>query len=607
MCQDKRGKLQYVGTLLTCVLLSAWSSVYKCFADADGIVMSALAFITIAGISLALCKRKSLPALERVDVLFLLWMAYRWARMTGPLNFGTMSEDVLCIGIWTYSRMVSVHGSRKYLEWGICLSAAVQVIVVLLQWSGHMLSLHPDFDVTGTFGNPGPLGVSLAMAMAIMMPRMVDKVRNIWHSAPIQEGRLESLPQSNKSERSSMVELINAMLSLFLLLLIFSLFLSDSRAAWLSVIVTVCCMMALDWLKGRTGRICLTMLPLVATVLACVLYFHRPSSADARLQIWKNVTTASFLSPVLGQGYGSFQSTYMDFQSVQLARQPEPDQWNADDVLAPYNEPLGYLYELGLVGVLLFLAFMVSAMERLYVMYRKERASGLFVLVAYLTFSLFSYPSTISCLHVLVVACTASGLGQWKECHSKGLAPLVPVCSVATAVLALFCLCLVPMRIHIQSAFNRLMYSDERDAGMLMYGPPMWLVQHDPHLLSQYTHVLLLCGDSEKAIPMLERQTGYVNTSRLQMDLATAYEDAGDIGLALMHYRKAQVLRPGLIEPVYAQFSIYKASNRNKALSLARECVRIQPKVNNPKTEAMKAEARKYIARSARFPARKDK
>lgn len=223
--------------------------------------MSALAFITIAGISLDLCKRKSLPTLERADVLFLLWMAYRWARMTGPLNFGTMSEDVLCIGIWTYFRMVSVRGSRKYLEWGICLSAAVQVIVVLLQWSGHMLSLHPDFDVTG----------------------------------------------------------------------------------------------------------------------------------------------------------------------------------------------------------------------------------------------------------------------------------------------------------------------------------------------------------SEKAIPMLERQTGYVNTSRLQMDLATAYEDAMNMDKALMHYRKAQVMRPGLIEPVYAQFSIYKASNRNKALSLARECVRIQPKVNNPKTEAMKAEARKYIARSARFPARKDK
>lgn len=77
--------------------------------------------------------------------------------MTGPLNFGTLSEDVLCIGIWMYFRMMPVPASRKSLEWAVCLSVVVQVIVVLLQWSGHLPSRHPDFDVTGTFGNPGHL------------------------------------------------------------------------------------------------------------------------------------------------------------------------------------------------------------------------------------------------------------------------------------------------------------------------------------------------------------------------------------------------------------------------------------------------------------------
>ena len=148
------------------------------------------------------------------------------------------------------------------------------------------------------------------------------------------------------------------------------------------------------------------------------------------------------------------------------------------------------------------------------------------------------------------------------------------------------------------------MYTDEQDAGFPKSGLPLWLVEHDPHLLSQYAHMLLLSGDYDKAIPMLERQTGYVNSSRLQMDLARAYEEAGNVDKALLHYCKAHVLRPGLIEPVYAQFCIYRDSNRNKALSLARECISIRPKVKNPKTEAMKADARKFIARNARFPAR---
>lgn len=383
MCQEKRCKLQSVALLLICILLSAWSLVYKCFADADGIVTGALAFMVFAWISNSLYKRKALPSLERKDMLFLLWMAYRWIRMTGPLNFGTLSEDVLCIGIWMYFRMMPVPASRKSLEWAVCLSVVVQVIVVLLQWSGHLPSRHPDFDVTGTFGNPGPLGISLAMAMTLVMPGMVGSGRKV------DVGKL-----------------------IILVLLGFALFLSGSRAAWLSVVIAVCCQMALSSLKGRVRQICLTALPLAAVGLACLLYFYRPASADARLQIWKNVAAASASSPILGQGYGSFQSTYMDFQSAQLASQSKAQQWKADDVLAPYSEPLGYLYELGLVGVLLFLAFVICAMKRLYAMYRKERTGGLFVLVAYLTFSLFSYPSSISCLYVQVVACVASSLGQ---------------------------------------------------------------------------------------------------------------------------------------------------------------------------------------------------
>ena len=397
MCQEKRCKLQSVALLLICILLSVWSLVYKCFADADGIVTGALAFIAFAWISIALYKSKALPSLERIDMLFMLWMVYRWTRMTGPLNFGTLSEDVLCIGVWMYFRMMPVPASWKCLEWMVCLSAAMQVIVVLLQWSGRLPSHHPDFDVTGTFGNPGPLGISLAMAMTIVMPKMVGSGRNV-------------------DVRKLIV----------LVLLGFALFLSDSRAAWLSVVVAVCCLMVLDRLQGRTKRVCLAMLPLAAAIFACAFYFHRPASADARLQIWKNVAEASTLSPILGQGYGSFQSTYMDFQSAQLASQPKAQQWQADDVLAPYNESLGVLYELGLVGLSLFLVFVVCTLRRLYARYMEWKACGLFVLVAYLTFSLF--PFLLSLFHFLPT-CAGSGLCGIQSGTMEG-SPWHGICSV---------------------------------------------------------------------------------------------------------------------------------------------------------------------------------
>jgi len=182
----------------------------------------------------------------------------------------------------------------------IVCSGCVQAAVGFLQWLDVLPSNHNLFPVTGSFMNPGPYGGYLAVCWVVGAGLAIRAVRRRrWPSA---------------AGWAVAVLVVGCLLAL-----------SDSRAAWLAVLL------ALAWLLCRAAGIRWTGIPVglkiaAAVVFAgvlCALYGYKKGSADARLLIWRVSCRMFVESPVTGSGIASYASRYMDAQSEYFAENPQ--------------------------------------------------------------------------------------------------------------------------------------------------------------------------------------------------------------------------------------------------------------------------------------------
>lgn len=82
-----------------------------------------------------------------------------------PVDISSLWQYLLVGMVYLIARFASVY-VRKYVSfvvlcWGVC-----EVIIVLLQEWHWISSNYSWFDITGTFGNPGPLGGFLGILCA---------------------------------------------------------------------------------------------------------------------------------------------------------------------------------------------------------------------------------------------------------------------------------------------------------------------------------------------------------------------------------------------------------------------------------------------------------
>ena len=96
--------------------------------------------------------------------------------------------------------------------------------------------------------------------------------------------------------------------------LIIGVFLSNSRAAWLAVLIASLYMvMQFMSVRFRIQVILVLLLMIFAGVFSLTLY--KTKSAKGRIEIWKVCCVMITDSPLTGKGVGSFQREYMNYQS----------------------------------------------------------------------------------------------------------------------------------------------------------------------------------------------------------------------------------------------------------------------------------------------------
>lgn len=556
---------------LFCFLLFAAPFVEFIIPGGDVYLASVAGICAFAGVLLEIRHRKSAFTVSSVDILFWICWGYAVARMPFPVDISLCMKFVAVSGIWCYGRLNATPEFRCTVVWWMVASGVGQSVVGLLQGLGVWDSFHSEFVMTGTFGNPGPFGGYLAVTAALLFPYVLR----------------ERQPFAMRS-----------FLFVCFMVVALALVLSDSRAAWCAVCVSVVLFLYLKHpFENRIVKVgCAVSLAVGIPVAVLFLYNYRPASADARMLIWRVCGEVIAQSPVTGAGTGRFAACYMPAQAEYLMTATEGVRYCADDNQFAYNETLAVLCELGVVGLLWVAVFLGCVMRGLKVSFNSDgEAVFLFPVVALLVFSQFSYPLNIWSFVVFFTLMSAIGLGRgqaqrWRisvSCRRL----LFIICPCACGLLLVVSLALrwrAQAWIDGYAVFATSSHCPDRVTD--------WCIRHDPFLLACCADAAFLRADYPMALGYMACLDAYARAARWCIRQGKCHEEMGDSLKALECYRAASRMVPGLMYPVFAEFNLCrKEGKREEASCLARKIMGFRPKIENRKTRLMRKEVSSYL------------
>jgi O-antigen ligase len=520
-----------------------------------------------------------LGSVNSIDVIlafYLLFVLFRFIHQ--PAGNEPVYKLLSFAGLYFVFRHLPLR-LTSYCLYLLPLCALLQI------WYGYQHLTNPwqGFpDIKGTFFNTGILGGFTAVVLISLIGLIVfTRTKNFYlHKIAL---LLLALPVGMQ------------------------LLLSQSRAAWLAVLVGagfLCVHYGKEkllnfhfsrWKKG----VVVCVLLVACIFLAAKLYTFKKDSADGRLLIWTVSWHLLQEKPLTGIGPGGFQARYMPEQGAYLAAHPDsPWAVLADDTVVPFNEFLKIALEQGIVGlllvsVILFLAFSDSNRKA-----PSPDEEGMLrvmqgVLAALLVFACFSYPFDYIEFQILAAFCLASIAltKRAKPFHIPNLIRKSAACGVfllcGVALYSLYDYSLLTKR------WNRAMmlFPRNKDPALEAFEKLYPALKCDARFLSVYGGSLHLAERHAASIVVLKEALRLHASAQALMLLGESYAANGDYNPALSAYETASQMIPSLFKPHYNMAKIFfEQGDYERARQKACEVLHKKIKIDTPAIDRMKLE-----------------
>lgn len=444
---------------------------------------------------------------------------------------------------------------KTLILYSIVAGGFVQAIVAIGQQLGYIESGHSQFAITGLLSNPGPLGGFQSVALIISIALAKECVNK--------HGKL--------------------ILSFSSLIIAYTVIISDSRASWVASIFGMIALIyepITNYIRNHRKWI-LVLLPITVVILSILVYNYRSESARSRLLIWRVSTDMIGDHPVLGHGLASFNKHYMCYQAEFFKKNPRSEFANvADNAAYPYNEFLRIWIELGLVGLLIFVA---AFSMTLYSAEARIRAP----LITLLIFSQFSYPSSVDAL--LIMLPLLLGLSSpRKRCKYTNVA------AISFFLVALsFLLFENQFKKGANKKLQKVLFSADEQTELYIERNKCNIAAF-PQLNTLYLFTLM-------------KQPGEIDRGKLNVilpncenwcDIGDMYVHQGMFDIAEKYFMEASFMIPTRFKPKYLLFKMYQKTNRlNDAVRISKIIQGMPLKIENTYTLKHKAEIRDFLNR----------
>ncbi|NSL88815.1 O-antigen ligase family protein [Chitinophaga sp. Mgbs1] len=550
----------------------------------------------------AICRPLRLTITDKLVALFLayLYLQSIWLPDAIPANkkllyFFASALVYFAVRIWISGTAADGRKPRLYVVAGLCFVAVVSCVVAWLQVAGYMQWYNRAFPVTGTFFHPAPLAGFAAMLCPIVF----------YYGYTILKY------PSSADKRYGYLALGTGAL------LVITVLLAASRAAVAGLLGGV----AFTWLTGNSHAVLAWLrkyirwwlwLPVIAILLLIgfLSYNIRASSVNGRLLVWKVSWQMYKDRPLTGHGPDAFRYKYPDYQ-VQYFKSGssrESERLLSDEVGSTYNEPLQIACELGIIGLLIYLAIIYTAIKS----GRKTEprhdgetvirtgASG--ALVTWLIFSLFSYPLSLPELTVsffIYLALCQPETAMYAHRRITVSVIWIPVL-IAACTLLLFS---EMKTMYRQLLAYRQWTAADKHLGLkeavVVYRSLLPVLAHEDNFLSVYARLLSEQDLYSASNEILRHKKPYTYSDLMLM--AENYTRLNDNEAAIAAYMKGHYLLPHKYLPPYRIMQLSKVKQPALASKMAALIIAMPVKILSDDVTDMKNAAKRWLKNNGDF------
>lgn len=512
------------------------------------------------------------PRPHALDAIVLLWALYTacnyWFLSPYPATEDFREAETLCLAYAALRLAIPFCGKAFGAVWttGLCLAGLYQIYTGIAQLAGWEPSHHYRYALTGTFFNPGPYAILVAIALTVAFAWLYNH-----------KGAWTGLSQPDKIFRATVYAMWVTGLPVLAA--------TWSRTAWVALAVALTVIL---WRGHR--RMVLGGLAVAACLGVCA-YAMKQNSADGRLLMTIVAGKAWMAEWLTGHGLGGFAHAYGEAQAAFFTGHPDSPLLSvAGSPEYAFNGLAGVGVEQGFIGMAC--ALTITSWTA-FILVRKREASACGYIVL-LVASMFSYPFSLwpfrlwatgwVAYAVSLQAGTGTGSVWWKKASGAAMAILLAVPSVWWTAET-------KTRVEAYGEYRAL--SGIQDAAFVDdFRKNYDRLKDRPEYLFTYGKALRELERYNDSNAALRQGTRVSCDPMFHVMMGNNYLDLGAPREAETAYRKAFSLLPNRVYPLYRLMKLYEATGKNeKARDMARRITAFRAKVDSPAVRKMKEEA----------------
>jgi len=562
--------------------------------------------------------------LNLVDLFVILFLVYSFFRLLITENetlnnsqFLTLLYLTLLYFVWKLFLENNLVKQNKtilpvlILLFFFLLSGLIEAFLGLLQLyniiPGYIGSY---FKVNGTFVNPDHLAGYLASVI------------------PFSFGIYKYSAITLSNEKSFLGEKKAIIFLKYLALITFltSLFILPSlkiRSSWLAVIAGIALVYFTQHsIKERINKslnnfikkgIAILLVVILAISIIIILYQLKPASADGRLLIWKITGKIINENPIWGIGFNRYASEYGNYQADYFNNNLSNDYEKllAGNVKQAHNEFIQIIAELGIIGLVLWLGIIVSALWKIrnndlpppsnslvFGLKHSARAS----LFSLLIVSIFSFPLHVlpTYINFMFMISILSAVSNIRIVKTFEIPYYMKAAAAFAAIIILFLLIIKDYKFYnaykiwndaYQLASHGL-YNDSAKKFEKVYPE----LKTEGEFLFNYGGVLLLNNKYRDAAVILEESKNNYLDPKQYINLGICYENLDQGYKAEQHYRHAINMEPNKIFQNYLLTQFYVKGKKYELAKIhCQKILDLKIKIETTAAQEIKKEAEKLM------------
>jgi len=504
----------------------------------------------------------------------------------------------------------------------------VQSIWGLLQLYDFLPSFNSNFKITGTFFNPAPYAMYLAVIFPLALGQIM-KNEKLRLNKVVRTGHgifsyIQYFWQFFILHSSFLIYYLSFATVIAILLVLPA---TMIRAAWLGALAGALIVLQFKYhyiqqvsqfLNTRFKKtVAMAVAAVIIASLGTGIFFLKKDSANGKLFIWEVTLGKIVEKPLFGYGVGRFEAEYNNWQAEYFQNHPEemvgPKGWVAGNTKYCFNEFLEMASEIGGTGLLLFVCLLVLALGGVpKLKLRKLENEGIrkvedplilnsfiasFLFIFFFSFPFYNLPLLLAFFGILAVISSNKQAIAVSERTT-----FISRYSLATSLL--FLVIWFAFELHQNQAVNEIwqkasnLYSaNAYDIAEKEYEKAYTSCKYNNEFLQQYGKCLAMNKNFTKAQITLSEANKFGGDYMLFANLGDVYKELKQYPQAEIAYKYAACMIPHKLYPHYLLAKLYlQSGNKAKAVKKAKEILAMNVKVENGAVSEIEKEMKKIIA-----------